>query len=95
MNANGRRQERITTVLPVDAGIAKGLTRDVSPKGIYFETDDMTFNAGADINIDIELATPSGNMIMHCEGVLVRVEAIGNGTGIAIKVKDASMSQPT
>jgi hypothetical protein len=65
-------------------------TRDVSYRGLYFLAEE-SFEIGSEIDFVITLpqqVTQSGDVKIHCEGRIVRVEAADNGrTGIAAKIE--------
>jgi len=64
-------------------------TRDVSYRGLYFLAE-MQFKIGSAIDFVITLpeqVTRSGDVKIHCQGQIVRVEPTHNGTmGIAAKI---------
>lgn len=65
-------------------------TRDVSYRGLYFLAE-TSFDIGSEIDFVITLpqqVTQSGDVNIHCQGRIVRVEATENGhTGIAAKIE--------
>ena len=85
-----RRQDRICTRLPVDLGAATGITRDVSESGLYIETD-AQYVVGSEINLSVELDTPSGKMLLKCHGNIVRLEHRDAKLGVAVKIIESTM----
>lgn len=90
-----RAQQRVTAVLPVKVdGRATGVTRDISPSGIYFETD-MEMAAGSAIHFSLEFDNPSGKLLLECSGQIVRVEKAGGKIGIAAKIIESRLERCT
>lgn len=79
-----RREERVNASLPVDAGPATGVTRDVSASGMYFETD-ASYTVGSPVNIALSLDTPWGKVMFRCDGKIVRVESHDRKVGVAVQ----------
>ena len=76
---------RIPSNLVVVENGKKGITRDVSATGIFFEID-AKHEAGSAIQFQIELDTPGGKLMLMCEGEVVRVEDLNGKVGIAAKI---------
>ena len=94
--AERREARRFTMSLPMRVlpGEAKGRelnahTRDVSYRGLYFLAE-AGFEVGSEIDFVITLpqqVTQSGDVNIHCQGKIMRVEPTGNGwMGIAAKI---------
>ena len=88
-----RAQQRVTAVLPVKMdGRQTGVTRDISPSGIFFETDaEMPF--GSAIEFSLEFDNPSGTLLLMCSGEIVRVERVGGKIGIAAKITESRLER--
>ena len=87
-----RKEERVSTALPVDLGGAKGVTQDVSASGIFFETD-ADYAPGHAISFAVELDTPGGRMRLKCEGEIVRVEPRNGRVGVAVKITQSVLEE--
>jgi hypothetical protein len=87
---NKRREERVSTALPVDLGTATGITRDVSASGVFLETD-ATYALGNEISFAVELDMPGGRMMLRCEGEIVRIEPRGARVGVAVKIVESTI----
>jgi hypothetical protein len=85
-----RKDERVPAALRVSVDGAVGLTRDVSASGIYFETE-TSYAAGSDIRFTVDIGTPSGDMVLSCQGNIVRVENHGSRIGVAVKITASSI----
>lgn len=86
-----RKDERISTALPVGLGTAIAITRDVSASGVFFECD-ASYALGSDIEFTLELDTPGGKMMLRCEGEIVRIEPRGERVGVAVKIIESVIS---
>jgi PilZ domain len=99
MSSGSERREarRFTMTLPIRVhahGNSNGeliaQTRDVSYRGLYFLSE-KKFDADSEIDFVITLpqqVTRSGDVNIHCQGRIVRVEPNGNGqVGIAAKIE--------
>lgn len=77
--------------LPVKLKDAKGVTRDFSSSGIFFETD-RSFSPGQPIEFTImlEYADPTGPIQMKCLGEIVRIEESGQKIGVAATIHSYS-----
>ena len=86
-----RREERISASTPVNLANAKGVMRDISASGIFFETETRHV-PGNDIELAVELTTPAGKLQLKCHGVIVRIEQCGAREGVAVKISDSLLS---
>ena len=88
-----RAQQRVSAVLPVKVeGRAAGVTRDISPSGIYFETDQEMADGGT-IHFTLEFDNPSGKLLLECSGEIVRVEKAGGKVGVAAKIVESRLER--
>jgi len=85
-----RKEERVSTALPVNLGTATGITKDVSASGIFFETD-VPYALDSVISFTVELDTPGGKMLLKCRGNIVRIEPLGKKVGVAVKITESTM----
>jgi len=71
---NGRREERVATSLPLTMVEGKGVARNVSASGIYFETD-AQLTEGSPLSFTVEFEdSPGGPLRAQCVARVVRVE---------------------
>jgi hypothetical protein len=65
----------------------KGITRDFSSTGIFFETD-KSFTQGQPIEFMIVLENVDPDRLVHvkCQGEIVRVEEKGQKIGVAVAI---------
>lgn len=76
-----RRAPRMAIGLPIELEHGKGLTRDVSASGVYFETD-TPLAVGAQVRFAMVL--PYGTAVrVQCAGEIVRVERHESRVGVA------------
>jgi len=82
-----RKEDRIREKLPVKvlSDDGKGVTRDLSPSGVFFETD-KDYEVGSPITMTIDLETPPGTRL-RCAGTIARVEDRGSNVGVAVDMK--------
>jgi hypothetical protein len=82
-----RKEDRETKILPVKVvgDNVKGVTRNLSASGVYFEIDSY-YQVGLSIRMTIEFDSAKG-MQLECEGSIVRVEDKGsNKMGVAVRM---------
>jgi hypothetical protein len=91
--AEQRRSDRHAGELPVEFGSGRGLTRDYSSSGIFFETD-KTFSPGQTIEFSIVLSGIDSNLpkYLRCSGEIIRVEEKGQKIGVAATIKTYSFT---
>lgn len=89
-DAGARTEERVPCGLPVDLGIATGVTRDISASGVFFETE-ATYPLSNSIHFEVKLDTPRDKMLVTCRGDIVRVEPRNKHVGVAVKITEAQM----
>jgi hypothetical protein len=64
----------------------RGVTRDVSSSGIFFETD-VAMATGVPLSFTLEYAdTPCGPLRLQCEARVVRVERCGEKFGVGVAI---------
>ena len=86
-----RVQERINAALPVFLGDARGITRDVSASGVFFETN-ASLGIGSSIEFSVEFDSPNGSkMVLRCSGDIVRREVREDRVGVAVKIVESKM----
>ena len=83
-----RAGDRVRAALPVDLGSAKGVTRDVSASGAFFETD-AAYAVGSAVRFAIDLQTPWGPARFDCRGRIVRLERRDGTVGVAVRFSDS------
>lgn len=88
-----RREKRVPAALPVQLGRAKGVTRDVSASGAFFETD-AKCRVGSPVHFAIQLATPWGPAHFDCRGTIVRVERHHGTMGVAVHFREEDVYRP-
>ena len=82
-----RKEDRETKILPVKVvgDNIKGVTRDLSASGVYFEIDSF-YQVGSSIKMTIDFGGQDG-MQLECEGTIVRVEEHGSSKmGVAVRM---------
>lgn len=83
-----RRTIRHRATFPVELESAKGITRDFSSSGIFFETDkSFTPGQAIEFTIVLEYVDPGRPVYLKCRGAIMRVEEKGHKLGIATNIK--------
>lgn len=90
---NSRKEERFPVAHCVNLGNAGGITRDFSTSGMYIETDapDALYVPEGRIGPTIKLDCPWGELILKCNGEIVRVESRRGGIGLAMRINEFAM----
>jgi hypothetical protein len=91
-----RRHNRVSAAVPVDLDDgSSGLTRDISPSGIYF-VGQARPQKGQPIRFTLEFvnpADPSGKMLLACQGEVVRVEEADGKYGVAVAITESRIER--
>jgi len=86
-----RSEKRAHSTLTLDLQKkGKGITRDVSASGIYFETD-ATYRLESTIDFEWDFDKPQGTMRLRCHGKIVRIEPRGARVGIAVNITESTI----
>ena len=81
-----RREERVAARHPVFLEHGRGITRDFSPSGVFFETGEA-MEIGGTIKFAIDFETAPGSPFrLLCEGRVVRVEAAHGHRGVGAAI---------
>jgi hypothetical protein len=91
-----REEDRVPRKLPVKVhgDEIEGVTRDLSPSGVYFEAESR-FQVGSMIRMTIKFGHLKW-MQLECEGAIVRVEDRGSKVGVGVRMnkKDSVLTSP-
>jgi hypothetical protein len=91
--ANAQRaEERVNAKLPVEFEHGKGITRDVSASGVFFETN-AACELGSELDFALEFDSPGGPLLLRCKGTVVRVEQRDGKMGIAAKITESCFEE--
>lgn len=80
-----RRNKRINVALPVVLDNGWGVTRDVSPSGVFFWKRG-TIVYGDSVTFSMGRSTETGDLTLLCKGVVTRTEPRGSDVGVAIRI---------
>ena len=86
-NREKRRTQRMSASIALQAGRSKGVTRDISACGLFFETD-TDYSVGNKVKIALNLDTPWGKVMLRSYGEIVRVESRDHKVGVAVQFID-------
>lgn len=91
-----REGERFDVEVPVHLEQGSGVSRNVSMSGIYFVTD-LTFIEGETLRftMSFEYAIPGRQMQLDCQARVVRVEPLGDKSGVAARIEDFTCIPPS
>jgi hypothetical protein len=86
-----RKATRFKGKIPIELRNGTGVTRDFSTSGVYFETD-QSFAPAEPIEffMDLEHSGLAPLVRVRCLGEIVRVEAAGEKTGVAVAISSYS-----
>ena len=89
-----RREPRHSGKMPVELESGKGLTRDFSGSGIFFETE-KSFSLGQSIEFTIvlEYIDPGHPVRLKCRGKIVRIEEKGQKIGVATSIQSYTFGE--
>ena len=90
---NSRKEERFLVAHLLDFGNGLGITRDFSSSGMYIETatPDVPYLSGSKISPRMRLDCPWGELVVKCNGEIVRVEPHNGSVGLAVKINELAM----
>ena len=82
-----RNDPRYRGKILVELESGKGITRDFSVSGIFFETD-RSFSPGQliEFTLNLEHIDPERLVHLNCRGVIIRVEESGQTVGVAASI---------
>jgi hypothetical protein len=89
-----RREPRHQGKLPVELESGKGVTRDFSGSGVFFETD-RSFSPGQliEFSLVLEHIDPDRPVRLKCRGEIVRVEESGQKIGVAAAINSYTFEE--
>ncbi len=94
MKSEKRCEERIALEAPVNLGNTTGMTRDISPSGIYFVTDQQLQPGNAiNFSVPLDYVCPGKPIILECQGLILRVEVLGEKIGVAARIQECWCTQ--
>ena len=80
-----RKEERVLSEHLVNLGNMKGVTRNISASGMYFEID-ASCVPGRQISFTVEFDSLGGSLLLKCNGEVVRIEPRDGKVGVAVKI---------
>jgi hypothetical protein len=85
-----RKEERVSVKHIVSAKNSRGVTRDISASGVFFELDAL-FVLGDVVDFVIEFGRQGVNFVLKCIGEVVRLENRDGRVGVAVKISRSVM----
>src|SRR5881394_570714 len=72
---------------------ASGVTRDISPSGVFFVVGEK-LESGQVIRFTLEFEDPAGGPLhLNCVGKVVRVEEAGGKRGVAVMITESVLER--
>jgi len=63
----------------------RGVTRDYSASGLYFESDgSFSLNESISLFMNLEQSGLGPKPVLHCRGEVVRIECVGGKMGVGV-----------
>ena len=91
MSAQRRRHQRVSSAIPFSLDDGSGaITRDLSPTGIYFETDGV-LTVGSEIRFSLQFDNPSGDLLFQCVARVVRVRSENGKLGVGAQIVESQI----
>jgi hypothetical protein len=92
MASEPRQSQRVNAEVAVRLqNNASGVTRDISPSGVYFVVND-SLQGGQMIRFTLEFDDPAGGPLhLDCVGQVVRVEEAAGKKGVAVMITESSL----
>ena len=91
-----RESERVTTEVAVRVGdLISGVTRDISPSGVFFVIDEkLAPKQSIHFSIDFEDPTNNASVLhLECVGKVVRVEEVGGKCGVGVAITESHLER--
>jgi hypothetical protein len=101
MSEQRRRHQRVPSAIPftLDDG-SDAVTRDLSPSGVYFETDGEVA-LGSVVRFSLQFDNPSGDLLFQCVARVVRINSENGKLGVGAQIveshlerKDSAIDRP-
>lgn len=89
-----RCADRFATELPVEIDGVRGVTRNISATGVYFETH-AAQTPGSRVRFTVEVIVQGEKTKVPCEGEVVRVDHNRGRMGVAAKLEKSFFSDAT
>ncbi len=82
-----RQHRRYSLSVPVEFLGTRGITRNISVGGIYFESVDGAVAAGSAIRFWLVFHEDNKDLLrLECDGTVVRVDELSGGRGVAATI---------
>jgi hypothetical protein len=90
-----KRATRHPGAAPIELDDAKGIIRDFSSTGIFFETEkSFTQGQSIDFMIVLENVDPERLVRVKCRGEIIRMEETGQKIGVAVSISSYHFEKP-
>ena len=93
MSEQRRRHHRVPSAIPFTLDDGSGaVTRDLSPTGLYFETDGV-LSVGSEIRFSLEFENPSGDLLFQCVARIVRIRPENGKLGVGAQIIESQIER--
>ena len=90
-----KRATRHRDATPIEIEDGRGVTRDFSSTGIFFETEkSLTQGQSIDFTIVLENVDPERPVRVKCRGEIIRIEETGHKIGVAVAISSYNFVKP-
>jgi hypothetical protein len=90
-----KRATRHRDAAPIELKDGKGIIRDFSSTGIFFETEkSLTQGQSIDFTIVLENVDPERPVHVKCRGEIIRTEETGQKIGVAVAISSYNFERP-
>ena len=88
-----REHQRVKAVVPVRLEHGPlGVTRDLSPGGLFFVITGELFS-GQTMRLTLEFESPTGMLYLNCVAEIVRVEQVDGKCGCAARIVESKLER--
>ena len=93
MSQQRRQHQRVPTAISfvLDDG-SDAIARDLSPSGVYFETDGQ-LAVGSEVRFSLQFDNPSGDLLFTCVAEVVRVRDENGKLGVGAKIIESHLER--
>ena len=86
-NSGSRVAERFAVAMPVVLEHGEGATHDLSSTGVLFESA-IAPKVGAWVDLTLKYLNEGEPFDLRCRGKVVRVETVGDGYNVAVRLSE-------
>ena len=93
MSQQRRQHQRVPSAIPFILDDGSGaITRDLSPSGVYFETDGP-LAVGSEVRFSLQFDNPSGDLLFLCVARVVRIRDQNGRLGVGAQIVESRLER--